>query len=150
MTKFEQHVDINAPVETVWSVLANPNQWPLWFPGVEGVTNLTGVDTGATFQWQSGGETNVGSITRVDPNQRLEVTNQHGSHQATHIFQLAHHGGLFGMGGSGTRLDYTFEYQVPGGIVGDFIAGGNPIDTLKVKHTLDKVKQLAESAAGNR
>ena len=150
MTKFEQHVDINAPVETVWSVLANPNQWPLWFPGIEGVTNLTGVDTGATFQWQSGGETNVGSITRVDPNQRLEVTTQHGTHQATHIFQLAHHGGLFGMGGSGTRLDYTFEYQVPGGIIGDFIVGGNPIDTLKVKHTLDKVKQLAESAAGNR
>ena len=149
MTTFEQHADINAPVETVWSVLANPNQWPLWFPGIAGVSNLSGVDTGATFQFQSGGETDTGAITRVDPNQRLEVTTQHGGHQATHTFQLAHHGGLFGLGSSGTRLDYTFTYTVPGGIIGNFIAGGNPVDTLKVKHTLEKVKQLAEREAGS-
>src|SRR5436190_1439732 len=80
MTTFEQHEDINAPVETVWSILANAGQWPLWFPGIEGVTNLSGVDTGATFQFQSGGETNAGTITRVNPNQRLEVTTQHGGH----------------------------------------------------------------------
>ena len=150
MTTFEQHADINAPVDLVWSILANPAQWPLWFPGIEGVTNLSTVDTGATFQFQSGGATNVGTITRVDPNQRLEVTTQHGGHQANHTFQLAHHGGLFGIGGSGTQLDYTFTYSVPGGIIGNFIASGNPVDTLKVKHTLDKVKQLAESEAGKR
>jgi uncharacterized protein YndB with AHSA1/START domain len=150
MTTFEQHTDIDAPIETVWSILANTSQWPLWFPGIDGATNLSAVDSGATFQFQSGGETNTGMITRADPNQRLELTTEHGGHQATHTFQLAHHGGLFGFGGQGTRLEYTYAYEVAGGIIGSFIAGGNPVDTLKVKHTLDKVKELAEGAAGNR
>jgi len=36
------------------------------------------------------------------------------------------------------------EYDPPGGLIADFIAGGNPKDILKVKHALEKVKGLAE------
>jgi hypothetical protein len=35
------------------------------------------------------------------------------------------------------------EYDPPGGMVGDFVMGSNPVDSMKVKQTLDKVKGLA-------
>ena len=66
LVKFEQRTDINAPVETVWSIVSDPKTWPLWFPEVEQVTNLSAVATGSTFQWQKGGEEGTGSILHVD------------------------------------------------------------------------------------
>ncbi len=69
-------------------------------------------------------------------------------HSATHTFQVNRHGGLFG--GNGSQLHYTLEFQTGGGLIGEFIEGGNPADLLKVKNTVEKVKQAAEQAAGHR
>lgn len=34
---FTTHWDIDAPIEQVWSLLANPQDWPQWWPGCEKV-----------------------------------------------------------------------------------------------------------------
>ncbi len=148
MAKFEQSVDISAPVDTVWSILTNPNQWPLWFPDLQGVSGLATVQTGTTFQWQSGGHTGNGSVMRVDPQRVLEVTTEMEGHQATHSFIVDRHGGLFG--GNGSKLQYTLEFHTAGGLIGDFVAGGNPADMLKVKNALNKVHDMAEREAGHK
>ena len=145
MAKFEQHTTIDAPVDQVWGIVMNPATWEQWFPDVDHVTGLSAVEAGATFQWQHGDTTGSGSIVAVDDSRGLiKVVTGEGGNQVTHVFDLDRAGGFLGMGGNDTRLTYQREYDAPGGILGDFVAGGNPADLLKVKHTLEKVKHLAE------
>lgn len=145
MPTFDQHTRINAPVDKVWAILTNPATWGQWFPGVDRVTNLDAVAANATFQWQHGNETGSGTIVAVDDDRGLlKVVTSHDGHQVTHTFDLDRAGGLFGIGGNDTRLDYKREYDAPGGVIGEFITGGNPVDALTVKQTLEKVKNLAE------
>ena len=146
--KFDQHVDINAPAGTVWAVLIDSSTWPQWLPDVEQVTNAGEVAPGGTFQFQKGGESGSGSITLVDEaSYRIKIVTQAGAVPETHTFDVDRSGGFLGLGGNDARLRYTLEYDPPGGFVSDFVAGGNPKDMLKVKHTLDKVKGLAEQRA---
>jgi uncharacterized protein YndB with AHSA1/START domain len=148
MAKFEHSIDISAPVDTVWSILTDSAQWPLWFPDLQGVTGLSAVQTGAKFQWQSGGQTGTGSIGRVEPQHILQVVTAMEGHQATHTFRVERHGGLFG--GNGAQLNYTLEFKTAGGMLGELVAGGNPVDLLKVKNAVTKVHDLAEREAGHR
>jgi uncharacterized protein YndB with AHSA1/START domain len=148
MAKFDQSADINAPVGVVWSILTNPGQWPLWFPDVQSVSGLSTVQTGATFQWQSGGHAGTGSLVRVEPQHILQVVTKMEGHQATHTFRVERHGGL--LGGNGAQLHYTLEFHAAGGLIGEFVAGGNPADLLKVKNAVAKVHDLAEREAGHR
>jgi carbon monoxide dehydrogenase subunit G len=143
--KFDQHIDIDAPAATVWSALIDPNTWPLWMPEVEQVSNVSAVDSGGTFQFQGGGETHSGSIALVDAaSYRIKIVTQTGSVPVTHTFDVDRSGGFLGVGGNDSRLKYTMEYDPPGGFLSDFVAGGNPKDMLKVKHTLEKVRDLTE------
>lgn len=75
----------------------------------------------------------------------LKLETRLGDDQRTHSFDIDRSGGFFGLGANDARLRYTLEYDPPGGMLGDFVAGGNPADTLRVKHTLNKLKELAES-----
>ena len=146
--KFDQHVDINAPAGTVWAVLIDSSTWPQWLPDVEQVTNASEVTPGGTFQFQKGGESGSGSITLVDEaSYRIKIVTQAGAVPETHTFDVDRSGGFLGLGGNDARLKYTLEYDPPGGFLSDFVAGGNPKDMLKVKHTLEKVKGLAEGRA---
>lgn len=145
--KFEQHIKINAPNAVVWSVLTDPNKWPLWFPQIEQVMGFSGVSSGATFQFKHGESLGTGAISNVDEAAgKLLVVTQDGGHEVTHLFDIDR-SGLFGMG-SDSKLTYVQEYDPPGGFLGDFVAGGNPADLIKVKHTLEKVRDLAEGQAG--
>ena len=148
MAKFDHSIDINAPVGTVWSILTNLGQWPLWFPDVQGVSGLSALQTGATFQWQSSVHTGTGRIARVEPQHILEVVTEMEGHQATHTFEVNRQGGLFG--GNGARLHYVLEFKTAGGMIGEFVAGGNPTDLLKVKNAVAKVHDLAERQVGRR
>jgi uncharacterized protein YndB with AHSA1/START domain len=143
--KFHQEIQINASPERVWSVLTDPKTWPRWFPELDEVTNLAAIKPGSTFKWRHGGDTGAGSIASVDPSaNRLEVITEGGSSPVTHTFDVDRAGGVLGMGGHDTRLKYTMEYDPPGGALMDFVASGNPMDQVKVKHTLEKVRDLAQ------
>jgi carbon monoxide dehydrogenase subunit G len=145
MARFEQRITIDAPVDKVWELLMNPATWEQWFPDVDRITGLGAIAAGTAFQWQHGDKSGSGSIEAVDSDRGLiKVLVGDGERQTSHIFDLDRAGGLFGLGGNDTRLTYQMEYDAPGGFLGEFVSGGNPAESLKVKHTIEKVKRLAE------
>lgn len=146
--KFSQHVDIDAPPAVVWQLLNDSTKWPLWFPGMERVSGLTGLAQNATFQWTKGDDQGTGSVLRADEDQYvLAFATRQGNEERTHTFDIDRSGGFLGIGGNDSRLKYTLEYDPPGGALSDFVAGGNPMDTLAVKNTLSKIRELAETMA---
>ncbi len=145
MAKFEQHVTIDAPMDRVWAMMTNPATWSQWFPNVDSISGLSAVEDGATFQWQDGNDSGSASIVEVDHERGLikVVTTEDGK-QTTHTFDLDKAGGFFGFGGNDTRLSYKREYDAAGGFLGEFVAGGNPADSLQVKRAVEKIKNLAQ------
>lgn len=145
MPKFEQDIKLDAPVDKVWSILMNASTWPLWFPDAEQITNLGKVAEGATFQWHGGKDSGTGSIVSIDEDRgMIKVVTGEGGRQTTHTVDLDRRGGLFGVGGNESRISYAMEYDAPGGFLGEFVTGGNPMETLKVKGVLEKIKNLVE------
>ena len=66
MPKFQRSVDIDAPVETVWRVLTNPQSWPEWFPAwtpCPGRAPSVGRDPELAHE----GRTGTARITRMEP-----------------------------------------------------------------------------------
>jgi uncharacterized protein YndB with AHSA1/START domain len=146
MPTFEQRITIDASMDTVWEVLNDTGSWSLWFPGVKGALSLPAVAPGASFSWRDGDDTGAGSIAEVDDAKGIiRAVTQDGGKTTTHTFDIDRAGGLFGLGGNDTRLLYRREYDAPGNIIGEFIAGGNPADMLAVKQTLERVKELVEA-----
>ncbi len=43
------------------------------------------------------------------------------------------------------KVEYTLDTLMGGGILGNFIAGGNPVDAMKVKKATNLLRKLVES-----
>ena len=145
MPKFEREVEIKAPVEKVWQVMTDHSRWPQWFPGVESVSNVGSVSPGATLNWASEGRAGQASIVNMEPMKRLEVMTQVGNDQDSHVFVLQPGGGFLGLGADECKLTYTLDTLMGGGILGSFVAGGNPKDALAVKNTTNNLRKLVEN-----
>ena len=145
MPKFEREVEIDAPVETVWEVMTNPNHWPQWFPGVDSVSNVTSISEGGTFEWEDEGRTGYGTIVNVEPMKRLEIMTQVGNDKDAHVFKLRSSGGFLGLGDDECKVEYTLDTLMGGGILGRFVAGGNPKDAMRVKKAIHLLRRLVES-----
>lgn len=145
MPIFEREVEINAPVDKVWQVLTNPDHWSQWFPGIEGVSNVTSVSEGGSFDWTDQGRTGHGTIVKMEPMKRLEILTQMGSDKDSHVFKLQPSGGFFGMGADESKIEYTLDTLMGGGILGSFIAGGNPQDMLRVKNAMNMLRKVVEN-----
>lgn len=145
MPKFEREVEIDASVEKVWQVITDPNHWPEWFPAVEGVSNVTSVSEGGTFEWTNGEQKGRGRIEKMEPMRRLEILTQVGDDKDAHVFTLKPSGGFFGLSADECKVEYTLDTLMGGGILGNFIAGGNPKDALRVKKAMHLLRKLVES-----
>jgi uncharacterized protein YndB with AHSA1/START domain len=145
MPKFEREVEIDAPVEKVWEVLTNPNYWPQWFPGVESVSNVTSISKGGRFDWADEGKTGHGTIVNMEPMKHLEIMTQMGDDKDAHVFKLRSSGGFLGLADDECKVEYTLDTLMGGGILGRFVAGGNPRDMLRVKKAMHLLRKLVES-----
>ena len=145
MPQFEREVEIDAPVEKVWEVMTNPTHWPKWFPGIESVSNVTSASEGGNFEWTDAGRTGHGTIAKMEPMKRLEILTQMGDDKDSHVFKLKPSGGFFGLGENECKVEYTLDTLMGGGILGNFIAGGNPKDALRVKNAMNMLRRLVES-----
>lgn len=145
MPKFNREIEIDAEVEKVWNTLIDPNNWPNWFPGFDSVQNVTSVSEGSTFEWIDDGQTGKGLIQKMVPLQRLEVLTQMGDDKDLHVFELRPSGGFLGLGADETKLEYTLDTLMGGGILGNFLAGGNPKDAIQVKKTVHLLRKQVES-----
>jgi len=144
MPKFERVVEIDAPVEKVWEIITDPNHWSEWFPGVDEVANVTSISEGGTFEWRSEGRTGRGRIEKLAPNKRLEIMTQLGDDRDSHVFELRPSGGFLGLNADECKVEYTLDTLMGGGILGSFIAGGNPIDAIRVKKATHNLRKLVE------
>ena len=147
MAVFERSIKIDAPMDKVWAMMINPASWASWFPDCDEVTGLDAVQEGETFQWRDEGRTGSGTIAQVDTDRGLiKVVVRDGDREVTHTFDLDQSGGFFGIGGDDTSVKYRKEYDAPGGFLGEFVAGGNPIDAIDVKKTLERIRNLAQGS----
>jgi uncharacterized protein YndB with AHSA1/START domain len=146
MPKFEREVEIDAPVEKVWGIITDPGLWPQWFPGVNSVANSAPVSEGAVIQWAGEEHSGTATIVKFEPHKRLEVLTQLGDDKDSHVFTLKPSGGFLGLSADECKLEYKLDTLMGGGILGNFIAGGNPKDALRVKKTVHLLRKLVESA----
>ncbi|WP_129671851.1 SRPBCC family protein [Candidatus Chloroploca sp. Khr17] len=143
---FNQHVDIDAPGPQVWELVCDPAKWPLWIEQMEEVDGIGSLAPGAAFAWRHGDERGSGAVIELDAGRFvLKLATRIGDDERTHTFDVDKSGGFLGIGGNDARVRYTYSFDPPGGMLGDFVVGGNPADSLRVKNTLHKLKQLAES-----
>ena len=145
MPKFEREVEIDAPVEKVWQVMTDPKHWDEWFPGVDSVSNVTSASRGGTFQWASDGKTGQATIVNVEPMKRLEITTQIGDDKDLHVFELRSSGGFLGINADECKVTYTLDTPMGGGILTNFVVGGNPVDTRKIVKAMNRLRKLVES-----
>lgn len=145
MPKFERKVEIDAPVEKVWAVMTDPNHWSEWLPGVESVANVTSIGEKGQFEWTHEGKHGQGEIAAFEPNRRLKIVTQLGDDKDAHEFTLKSSGGFLGLGADECDVEYLLDTLMGGGIVTNFISGGNPQDTLRVKKAMHNLRRLVES-----
>jgi uncharacterized protein YndB with AHSA1/START domain len=145
MPKFERKVEIDATVEKVWQVLTDPKHWPKWLPGVDRVSNVAALREGSTFEWTDEDRTGRGVIAKMEPMKHLEIVTQMGNDKDAHVFELRKSGGFLSMGDDECKVEYTLDTLVGGGIVGRFVAGGNPRDMMRVKKAMHSFRRLVES-----
>jgi uncharacterized protein YndB with AHSA1/START domain len=126
MPKFEREVEIDAPIEKVWQVLIDPNHWPQWFPGVDGVSNVTSVSEGGRFQWTDDDHEGQGTITTMEPTRRLKIVTQMGNDQDAHLFELRSSGGFLGLSDDECKIKYTLDTLTGGRHLGALCGGGQP------------------------
>lgn len=144
MPKFEKKIEIDAPVEKVWGVLTNPAHWTNWFPGVDSVSGVTSANPGATFEWSFGGQTGTGTFVKVEPMKRLEILTQLGDDKDSHVFTLKSSGGFLGVNQDECEVEYVLDTLMGGGIIGKFVAGGNPKDTMRINKAMHSLRKLVE------
>jgi uncharacterized protein YndB with AHSA1/START domain len=142
MPKFEREVEIDAPVEKVWQVMTEPKYLDQWFPGVDKITAST---PGRSFEWVADGRTVTAAIVSAEVNKRLEITTQRGDDKDLHVFELKPSGGFLGMNADECKVTYTLDTLMGGGILTDFIVGGNPVDTRRVVKAMNRLRKLVES-----
>ncbi len=145
MPKFEREIEIDAPVEKVWKVMTDPTQWPQWFPGIDAVTKVAPVTEGAVFEWTSEGKVGRSAIVKMEPMRRLEIMTQVDDDKDAHVFVLRPSGGFLGLSADECKVEYTLDTLMGGGILGNFVAGGNPKDALRVKKAVHLLRKLVES-----
>jgi uncharacterized protein YndB with AHSA1/START domain len=145
MPKFEREVEIDAPVGKVWQVMTDPKHWSQWFPGVDSVSNATSSSAGGTFEWVADGKTGRATITSLDPMKRLEIMTQMGDDRDAHVFELKPSGGFLGMNADECKVKYTLDTLMGGGMLSNFVAGGNPKDSMRVTKAMNRLRKLVES-----
>jgi len=145
MPKFEREVEIDATVEKVWNVVIDPMQWQKWLPGIDDEASITTSRADVSIEWMSGEKKGRASIVNSEPMKRLEIMTQVGDDKDSHTFKLRPSGGFLGLNDDECKVEYTLDTLMGGGILGNFIAGGNPKDALRVKKAMIMLRKLVES-----
>lgn len=144
MPKFERKTDIDAPIEQVWEVLTDPSRWPEWFPGIDSVRSVTAIEKKGTFQWSDDDRQGTGEIVKFKPEKTLKIVTQVGKDKDSHEFKLKATGGFLGMGKDECEVEYTLDTLMGGGIITNFVAGGNPKDAMRVKKAMHNFRRVVE------
>ena len=81
-------IQIAAPPEVVWDVVANVDQWPEWNPGVSDVSLDGPISPGTTFNWKAGRSKIVSRFERVDRPRSVGWTGRTLGIPAIHVWKI--------------------------------------------------------------
>jgi len=97
-------VDIEAPVEAVWRILADLEKWPAWNGGVSKIRVNGPIEVGTSFEWVGGGFKIVSRLEEVAPPARIGWTGKMLGIRAVHIWEFQAEGP-----GTRVRTEESFE-----------------------------------------
>lgn len=83
---------IQAPVATVWSVISNLVDWPLWNPGVSGIEVEGDVVAGTVFTWMANGTRIRSRLEEVTAPTRIVWSGRTMGIRAVHVWEFESRG----------------------------------------------------------
>jgi len=83
---------IEAPIETVWRVLSDLENWPSWNKSVTKIRVDGPIQAGTSFAWVGGGSRIVSRLEEVDPPKRIAWSGKTLGIRAMHVWELAEKG----------------------------------------------------------
>jgi uncharacterized protein YndB with AHSA1/START domain len=81
-------LQIDADPETVFSVIAAIDQWPVWNPDVKSVRVEGPVQPGTVFRWKAGPSSLTSTLRVVDPPHEIAWTGTTMGIKAVHVFRF--------------------------------------------------------------
>jgi hypothetical protein len=83
---------IEAPIETVWGILSDLENWPTWNKSVSKIRVDGPIAAGTSFFWVGNGSKIVSRLEEVDPPRRIAWTGKLFGIRATHVWELEEKG----------------------------------------------------------
>jgi uncharacterized protein YndB with AHSA1/START domain len=62
---------IRAPIETIWQIRTNVDEWPSWQPDVDGAKAECPLEVGSAFRWQTAGLDIISTVEEIDAPRRI-------------------------------------------------------------------------------
>ena len=82
----EGEIQISAPPEIVWSVIADLSAWPTWNRDVTSMRFDGRLEPGSVFRWKSGAASLVSTLRAVDAPREIGWTGTTMGIRAVHVF----------------------------------------------------------------
>lgn len=86
--KTSKEIEVHAPVEKVWNIQTNIDAWHEWQPEVSDAKLASGLESGATFVWKSGGVRLTSTIGKVSENNFIGWNGRGLGASAIHIWEF--------------------------------------------------------------
>jgi uncharacterized protein YndB with AHSA1/START domain len=84
----EGELEIGAPPEIVWAVLADLSGWPAWNADVKSMSVEGPIQPGTTFRWRSGSASLVSTLQTLDEPREIGWTGVTMGIHAVHVFRF--------------------------------------------------------------
>lgn len=81
-------IQIDAPPETVWAVMADLSDWPTWNSDVRSMTFDGRLEPGSRFRWKSGAASLASTLQAVEAPHEIGWTGQTMGIHAVHVFHF--------------------------------------------------------------
>jgi uncharacterized protein YndB with AHSA1/START domain len=81
-------VEIDAPPEIVWEIMAAIDRWPEWNPDVRHAELRGDLREGSTFRWKAGPGTIISTLEEVSPPRRIAWTGKTFGVKAAHVWAI--------------------------------------------------------------
>jgi uncharacterized protein YndB with AHSA1/START domain len=86
-------IEIAAPPEVVWEVIATVDGWPAWNPDVTWASLDGELAAGTKFRWKAGPGMIISTLRRVEPPRALAWSGSTMGIDAVHVWRLEPRGG---------------------------------------------------------
>ncbi len=129
-------IHINAPVETVWSLMSDIKQWPTWNTDIKKVKFKGELATGTTFEWKVKQGWIESRLGIVEPPHTLGWRGNLSGITAVHIWRIS---------GTDGNVTVTTEESWDGILPRLFRRSGRRRLTVAIDRGLFLLKETAES-----